>query len=552
MTANKDNTKMYTMSVLQDWCTLADRTTNYTTPTKPVEGLSAQGASFRKWFLQDDGTGSAPPIWNPNTSYNGGTGSTTGTGSTVTEITKKDPPQTPIDQPLTYEQKISSYIELIEDGKELYNTSVDREYLLDEYIKRAEESIKNSDSILVSNGVTQLDWLQRDLYEDKLNKKIASTANSYLDTYIGYIKSYWKYTAMTLNDCRYAALSKIYDKMPYGLAYEAEFNKAVLKNLFKGTGYLNPGLLGEKYQSTYSVASNINSSTDLLSTNIPLSNNEHTANATPEQANCPAYCMLNKEDTIKLHTTDINGQAVYYGDYAAEALARYNCLLIVEPIISLRMMKQPGITNFAQSCLVKYYDSTYSYGSAWNLIEKWGGSQVCTFVPRLDVYIPNSLVIEKTYTTKSGKQILGVDGSKEFYTDSSRRFTELAEKMNTVSESGGKVNGIALHVYDASDIFKSSSTSTCDEPNSSTPNKSEDCSTFPEESNYPTTSKKVSILKSYETIKSDGTIQNDGYYIRQNTPHTVTIEDEDSINYKVVDWQTLKCYTPLNPTYLMV
>ena len=358
----------------------------------------------------------------------------------------------------------------------------------------------------------------------------------YISEYSEEVKDYGATygSSMSLHECKSAALSVLAADISSDIECE-EIRKIVYKNLYSLCG-LNERDIYTSSSSSSSTALYINNNSDLLSTNIPLANNDHTANATPEQANCPAYCMLNKEDTIKLHTTDINGEAVYYGEYAAEALARYNCLLIVEPIVSLRMMKAKGIYDFAQSCLVKYYDSTYSYGSAWNLIENWRGSQVCTFVPRLDVYIPNSLVIEKTYTTKSGKQILGVDGSKEFYTDSSRRFTELAEKMNTATESGGKVNGIALHVYDASDIFKSSSTSTYDEPLQNQIGPSEDCTTLNEETDYGQNSKTVNILKVYTTLKADGSEVVDGAFLRTKTPHQIAIESEP--DYNVVKWET--------------
>ena len=54
--------------------------------------------------------------------------------------------------------------------------------------KKRETEIKNSEVPVISNGVNQIPSLMRDLYEDELNKKIANTANSYFDTYVGYIK----------------------------------------------------------------------------------------------------------------------------------------------------------------------------------------------------------------------------------------------------------------------------------------------------------------------------------------------------------------------------
>ena len=490
--ANKSNTKQGTMADLQVWCTLDGRTTNYTTPTKPVEGLSAQGASFRKWFLQDDGTGSAPPIYTPSVS--------TSTGSTTNKTYKNDLSTSNVNIEIINIEEITKFADPV---------SMSAVIELDNILYTYQEELENMDGAIshtiYANGMA----IAEEKYNITRTKYNLNSAKGYSDV---------EAACLAINSV-VKGDGRIYGATEAVVVYEL-------------TRYLSLYLY--TMNSTAQVASTFNS--DLMASNIPLSNGDHTANATPEQANCPAYCMLNKEDTIKLHTTDINGKAVYYGKYAAEALARYNCLLIVEPIVSLRMMKAKGIYDFAQSCLVKYYDSTYSYGSAWNLIEKWRGSQVCTFVPRLDVYIPNSLVIEKTYTTKSGKQILGVDGSKEFYTDSSRRFTELAEKMNTATESGGKVNGIALHVYDASDIFKSSSTSTYDEHLQNQIGPSEDCATLPNETDYGQNSKTVNILKVYTTLKADGSEVVDGAFLRTKVPHQIAIESEP--DYNVIKWET--------------
>ena len=398
----------------------------------------------------------------------------------------------------------------------------------------AEEAIKNSDSIIISNGVTQVDSWQRDFYKRELDKKIANTANSYFDTYVGYIKSYWKYTAMTLEDCRYAALSKIYDKMPRGLVYEYNFNISVLQNLFKGTGYINPGLLGEKYQSTYSVASNLNSSTDLLNTNIPLADGTIDFNTVSQKkCNSPAYVLLNKGNTIEITDTAKFGE----NTSPAKALSM-GALLVVEPLLIIKEMKVKGITNYEQSCLKKFYYDKFSYGSVYNIIENWHGSEVSTYVGRIDKLLPNSLVAEKDFPAKNPNySIKGVDGNANFYNNAYKRMTEIANAMQGIHETNN-IPAIALHVYDSSMFNSSSETSTYDEPNGSIPNKSEDCTSKPEESSYKTLSKSVSIIKSYETVKSDGTIQNDGYFIRENCCHTIEIEDEDKINYKVIDWQT--------------
>lgn len=529
-TDSPQNHKYYSMSKLQEWCTI-EKTTEYEDPKPPLVGLECKGAEFKDWLrnglAMTGGPGGLLNYGSANANNSGG--STTGTGLIGAGGNKVIEEELPVDQPLTYEQKISSYIELIEEGKDLYDTSVDREYILDEYIKKRETEIKNSGSVSISNGVTQLDWLMRDLYEDELNKKIANTANSYFDTYVGYIKSYWKYTAMTLEDCRYAALSKIYDKMLRGLAYEYNFNVLVLQNLFKGTGYINPGLLGEKYQSTYAIASNLNSSTDLLSTNIPLAN-EDFSNATEQQANSPIFCMTNKSDTLVIYDT------VKYGTNAASAMIEHGCYIVIEPVLICKIMRQSGIHNYQQSCLARHYDADYSIGSVWNIIHNWGGTATSSYTPRLESYFPNSFITTKLYESPTGKKILPVeDPNANFYTNPENRMAELEEAMPTLTEAGGQVKGIAMHIFSALDLFSDSSTSTYDKGLGETIGAAPDPTNLPTESQYPI-SKNITIIKNYVTVDSLGNETVDGNFIRNQNPHIIQILDEPL--YKVVDWQT--------------
>ena len=110
------------------------------------------------------------------------------------------------------------------------------------------------------------------------------------------------------------------------------------------------------------------------------------------------------------------------------------------------------------------------------------------------------------------------------------------ESMRRLNGNEIRNSGYGIHIIDL-DGGSSSETSTFDEVQS-VPAKSEDCTSKPDESEYGSKSKTAVIIKCYETIKADGTIQNDGYFIRENVPHTIQIESEDSIGYTLKEWET--------------
>ena len=97
-------------------------------------------------------------------------------------------------------------------------------------------------------------------------------------------------------------------------------------------------------------------------------------------------------------------------------------------------------------------------------------------------------------------------------------------------------SGYGIHIIDLSG--SSSSTSTYDDPLGTTIAPAPDPSSLPPEtSDYPTTSKQVTIIKNYVTREeSIGTEVVDGNFIRQQNPHIIDIEDEPE--YTVVQWET--------------
>lgn len=532
----KDTAHRYTIAQLQEWCTVErteDGKGGNVKPPLPIAGLKAQGAAYREWFLQGlegEDLYDAPSTL-PSTSTNSGggsTGSTSPGGNRVIEIDPEDV-ESKIDIPIWVEVEVTC-------GENLTRGNIDYDKIMDYFGIEV-------DSKLVTQAkyafhISEEEAYQR-VYNDCLDiAKVRAKEIAY-DVYRDYISEYSKEvkeygatygSSMSLHECKSAALSALAADISSDIECE-EIRKIVYKNLYSLCG-LNERDIYTSSSSSSSTALYINNNSDLLSTNIPLADGTIDFNTVSQKkCNSPAYVLLNR-DKIKITDTAKFGE----NTSPAKALSM-GALLVVEPLLIIKEMKQPGITNYEQSCLKKYYFNKFSYGSVYNIIENWHGSEVSTYVGRIDKLLPNSLVAEKDFPAKNPNySIKGVDGNANFYNNAYKRMTEIANAMQGIHETNN-IPAIALHVYDSSMFNSSSETSTYDE-SQTVPAKSEDCSTFPEESNYPTTSKQVSIIKSYETVKSDGTIQNDGYFIRENCCHTIEIEDEDKINYKVVDWQT--------------
>ncbi len=195
--------------------------------------------------------------------------------------------------------------------------------------------------------------------------------------------------------------------------------------------------------------------------------------------------------------------------------------LVVEPIF-IAGMYSGSKTYEPWYTLVSYYNAVQYYVEVLNNTRGSG----CHY-GYLTLHGKNCMTVSKEvndYGTGSFKIKAATDGSRM-----------------TLDKILGLMNdgyGYGMHFYYGGDLQPSSSeTSTFDEVQS-VPAKSEDCTSKPDESAYGSKSKTAVIIKCYETEKADGTIQNDGYFIRENVPHQITVESEESIGYYLSEWET--------------
>ena len=520
------NPEYYGMDTLKEWCTIP-QTTDYQDPAPALVGLSVTGKQFRDWYLNGIEMSGGGLLNYGSANANNSSGSTTGTGSTSQGVNKEITEEHPV---------VDKPTDKIELGDSLYDGDFDYSDVIDYYgieVKPVASGITSDIAGIGQQKAYEQAYKTALLEAEQKAKKVAMSIRDKLKaTYNEKVKYYGNnYRSMSLNECKLAALADI--KGNVNNATSCETVKTIAYRYLYNYCSLNETDIYTV--SSSSTALYINNNSDLLSTNIPLAN-EDFSNVTQLQANSRAFCMLNKSDTIVIH------DKATYGENAAIALSRHNCLVVVEPIFIYKNMRQKGIYNYQQSCLAKHYDSKYSIGSVWNAIREWDGSEISTYSTFIADLLPNSFVTTKQYDLPSGKSILPVtpniiDGTEVFYTDKAKRMSGLRKEMNTLAEAGGQsLEGIAMHAYSASDIFSDSSTSTYDETLQSTIGPSESCDSLPAETDLGNLSKTVNILKVYTTLKADGSEVVDGAFLRTKTPHQIAIESEP--DYSVVKWET--------------
>ena len=472
------------ISQLEQWCTNDLTTKSWTDVPKPVigaggtQGHDSNGTTFKEWFLAG----------NPNLgtvtekAYDTIINSSTGNGSTTTQENKTGTSDKST-EPEYKEVVPMTYLNI--GNKIVDNTYEVEENPLDKYFGHYE---KDAMELL---------------------------CGSYRSTYIAKVRKYYKECpGSSLENCRKAAVGDL----------SRYYKENILNYLYHNTVVDVSGL--REIEISY------NSLDNLLQSNIPLaagldnsgnviagSSNKMLEDViwTEDLANTPAYVLINSDATLQIPES--------YGAWPGQAIEEKNCALIVEPIFWIAI-KTHESNDTEHTFNGKYYTKGYVYGTLWNLLNyPWKGGHG-TYGELLSIVMCNSLANNKDYVVKStGKTIKGVTPK---------------QKYNPLSKAVDSMNdgyGLGLHVYD-SEAFKktTSSTSTYDEGLGNQIGASENCSNLPEETSYKTLSKKVSIIKSYETVKSDGSVINDGYFIRQNVPHTIRIEEEPE--YKICQWES--------------
>lgn len=246
----------------------------------------------------------------------------------------------------------------------------------------------------------------------------------------------------------------------------------------------------------------------LLTQNIPLAGNAYY----------PADKMLDKRDGIKVYNFNIDvtndGMVTALDALRYEVDGIYQYYLVVEPLAWIYVYYTGGTAH----------DATRTYGSYYNLLNHYNEIQNenangahCSYIRELG---KNSLMVKKDYLDMS-KPIVSADN----------------ESRMTVSQILSEIKatnaGYGMHLYCAKDLEGGSGTSTYDHSLGTTPGPAPDPTPLPEETEFGTLSKQVTIIKNYVEKGSDGAEVTIGNYVRHENPHTITIEDEP--NYKVID-----------------
>lgn len=252
----------------------------------------------------------------------------------------------------------------------------------------------------------------------------------------------------------------------------------------------------------------------ILDIRIPLADVEQT------EYNFPADRLISKEQSplnVKGFNVDVsgNGSVTLLDAFRYKENGKFKYALIVEPIFWAGLYENSN-----------KYEPWYTYGTYYNILQYyvqkgWDGSGA--HVSYMKAHGKNCMVVSKDI------EAFGLSAA----TDSSRM------KLVDIKAAIDSGVGYGMHIYHGGDFGgSSSSTSTYDDPLGTTIAPAPDPSSLPPEtSDYPTTSKQVTIIKNYVTREeSIGTEVVDGNFIRQQNPHIIDIEDEPE--YTVVQWET--------------
>lgn len=251
----------------------------------------------------------------------------------------------------------------------------------------------------------------------------------------------------------------------------------------------------------------------LLTQNIPLAGNSFY----------PADKMLSKDDGIIVYNfnkdVDNDGSVTALDALRYEIDGIYQYYLVVEPIAWINVFIDGD-----------HHEALRSYGSYYNLLNKYNelgndsaSGMHASYIKELG---KNSLVVKRDYTDMVYPVTQGTNSAR-------------MSVSQIMAEIRGRNAGYGMQLYSGKDWETVAGTSTYDHSLGTTPGPAPDPTPLPEETEFGTLSKQVTIIKNYVEIKDNAGTKTEvtiGNYVRHENPHTITIEDEP--NYKVIDWQT--------------
>ena len=469
------------------------------------------GHNFKLWFMGEGDPMEAPTMGRVTGSSSGGSGTNKGGSGGRPDDTLVDIETGEIKDEQTEPKRDE---ELISKGKSYYKLGVSDTYktiAFEPYLDEAIAKYKDSNS---NNYRDELDIINEaeNNFEYAINKK----ASQYESTYSNYVRAYWKtYPDMTLAECKYAAIATVCKKTE-GVASDY----LAMSKLFNECEF-SASYLGKRNANIITLQDN------LLTQSIPLTG-DGAATIYPityygELKNEPnGFYMPNHVDKYPdLGTALDNG-----------------CALVVEPLTWINVRTNARNSTNRDWGAASSYKSTKTYGSYYNIVQEWkstGG----TYSSIIDYTLPNCMATSKDFITDTGYKVIAPDD----YT--SKKIPSVGKDLVNRGVGGGNERyGLSMHIY-SNFGGSSSSTSTYDDPHGTTIAPAPDPSSLPPEtSDYPTTSKQVTIIKNYVTREeSIGTEVVDGNFIRQQNPHIIDIEDEPE--YTVVQWETSTHLPPI-------
>lgn len=460
------------------------------------------GKQFQSWFLKNVGVKQAQGGGNPTPVYKGGNGYIPGYNPTINNVY--------ISTEASYSYKLKLDSDFRAKGKDEIKKSQGMNFLTDYYLVNALVNIQvnryGSSLYNYYTSATNAYWTQR-----SANALVQSHSTTGAIQYAtGAVKFNYSLSdkTVTLSLSRSRALFNNAPKILSGCIT----NKSTLSSYLKT--YVQAGFIVETITyvqvENYKVE-NIKTANNILYQQIPLANEEFSVEK------CPIETLL-KSDLLNVEGYEKVAEAVLTGDY----------YLIVEPIVWLYVSTSPG-----------KYDSygNKTYGTYWNIVQKWGGNNTGSFYHTyMGTLGNNCLLVERDYTTTYS------DETGKTYT-----IKGISQAERPINESRNLMNqgyGLSMHLY-SSDAIKEADTSTHDEklpgpgpaPDDTdklvgSPDNLKDPKYDGNKDGHP---EYANIVKFYELYKNDELLNTEAY-TRTPCPKEIAIEDESL--YKVEEWFT--------------
>lgn len=503
------------------------------------------GAKFQEWFLGRAGEGGG--IFGDGGTFTGN-GSVGGSGGSGGGSVNKDKQDNQDDEPYDIDaildrlaqnqpEAAATISAHIDRGVTIYNNAY--QYGHDKYVQN--ENNNYTYTLLLANSFYKRRYItiyneciKLGFSEEHAKANVAGVAYKTLKNEIHTLgNSAAELTVFIIAESAAAGKTKIAKDMSLSTEEELLNTNIPLSNL-EYLDNLDSNDNNSTLESLEYMGININTLSNILDIQIPL------ADETIEGEYKPAVKFISWESSpfnVKGFNQDLSGNhsVTLYDALKYKENGKFKYGIIVEPLMWAAMYQDSNT-----------YENWYTYGTYYNILQYYTEQRAKSGGNGWD-----GRGCHYSYLKKHGKNCMAVSktlddfGTNTFQIKAATNSgqMELGEILNAIEgrKDGNIVSekeGYGMHFYYGGDLETSSSTSTYDDPLGTTIAPAPDPSSLPPEtSDYPTTSKQVTIIKNYVTREeSIGTEVVDGNFIRQQNPHIIDIEDEPE--YTVVQWET--------------